>query len=238
MMAMGGLRSAGMVKAIEAAGGVRALARKLGCQHSVIARMRRVPKARLFEFARATGVEAEVLRPDLATWVEAERERQWMERARSRFSIAAPRSGPVVVSAANDSQAGIMDLLDLGLVMASLQFAAGERGLTTSALLRAPVGAGGAPTPEQSARSLAMGVAVAVGRVSPELVARVLGVTRQAVSNAAERYLRARDGDDVDDLTPDGRVIERGRARHAKVGDPAVYAAERRFVGQLAGGVA
>lgn len=33
----------------------------------------------------------------------------------------------------------------------------------------------------------------------------------------------------------DGKVIERGRARRAKAANPALWDAERRFVGQLAG---
>ncbi|MNV63794.1 hypothetical protein D3C71_1564020 [compost metagenome] len=127
-----------------------------------------------------------------------------------------------------------MDLLDLGLVVAAVKFAAVERGLASVAVISARGGQGGAPTPEQSARALAMGLAVTVGRVSAETVAGVMGVSRQAVDNAAERYLRARDGDDAEDLDG-GRVMERGRLRRAKSADEGLWAAERRFLQQLAG---
>ena len=127
-----------------------------------------------------------------------------------------------------------MDLLDLGLITAAVRFAAGERGLSVGAIMGAPRGgSGGAPTPAQSARSYAMSLAVVVGRVKSETVAGLMGLTRQAVDNAAERYLRAREGDA--EFAVDGQVVERGRARIAKAADDGLWAAERRFVAQLAG---
>ena len=42
------------------------------------------------------------------------------------------------------------------------------------------------------------------------------------------------DGDDADDLDG-GRVLERGRLRRAKTADEGLWAAERRFLQQLAG---
>ncbi|MGR6533114.1 hypothetical protein [Brevundimonas sp. RM1] len=226
-------REAGMQAAIDAAGGVRPLARKLGVHASSISRMRRAPRDSLFAVARAAGVEPETVRPDLADWIEAERRRGWMERARARFAISSGLDGASARVSRKSGEAAVMDLLDLGLVVAAVRFAAGERGLTPAAVMTAPRGgAGGAPTPEQSARSLAMGLAVAVGRVSSETAAQILGVTRQAVDNAAERYLRARDGDDD---AEDGRVIERGRLRKAKAADDSLWDAQRRFAAQLAG---
>lgn len=227
------MRDAGMQRAIDGAGGVRALARKMGQAPSSISRLRQAPRDRLFELARHSGVEPEVIRPDLADWIEAERRRGWMERARSRFAISSGLGlGTAKVRRGGD--AAVMDLLDLGLVVAAVKFAASERGLSSVAVISARGGQGGAPTPEQSARALAMGLAVTVGRVSAETVAGVMGVSRQAVDNAAERYLRARDGDDADDLDG-GRVLERGRLRRAKTADEGLWAAERRFLQQLAG---
>jgi hypothetical protein len=90
-------------------------------------------------------------------------------------------------------------------------------------LLRAPVGgAGGAPTPEQAARSYAASLAIVVGKVGSRMVAGVLGLTRQAFEKAAERYLRSCDGDDEDEGE---RVMERGRLRRAKVADEDLWAA-------------
>lgn len=221
-----------MQLAIDRAGGVRPLARKMKVHASSISRLRRAPRDRLFDLARAAGVEPEEVRPDLADWIEAERRRGWMERARSRFAISSGM-GEGTARVKRGGDAAVMDLLDLGLVMAAVRFAAAERGLTAAIVMSAPRGgAGGAPTPAQSARSLAMGLAVAVGRVSSETVAGVMGVTRQAVDNAAERYLRARDGDED---AEDGRVVERGRLRKAKDADDGLWAAERRFLRQLAG---
>ena len=221
-----------MVLAIESAGGVCALARKVGMSHQRLSKMRRAPRDLVFDLARASGVEPETVRPDLADWIEAERRRGWMERARSRFAITSGLGGGVA-KVKRGGDAAVMDLLDLGLVVAAVRFAGGERGLTAAGIMSAPRGGGGgAPTPEQSARSLAMGLAVTVGRVSSETVASVMGVTRQAVDNAAERYLRARDGDDD---AEGGRVLERGRLRKAKDADDGLWAAERRFLQQLAG---
>ncbi len=54
--------------------------------------------------------------------------------------------------------------------------------------------------------------------------------SRQNVDNACNRYLRARDGDDPDDVDDDGKVVERGRLRAAKLEpDAALWAAEQKF---------
>lgn len=132
-----------------------------------------------------------------------------------------------------------MDVLDLGVIVAAARFAAAERGLTVDQVLRAPIGgAGGAPTAEQAARSYAASLAVVTGQVGARVVAGVLGLTRQAVEKAAERYRRSRDGDDADDRDEDDKVMERGRLRNAKAADEALWAAERRSLAQLAGGEA
>ncbi|GAW42442.1 hypothetical protein SH203_02858 [Brevundimonas sp. SH203] len=231
-----GNREPGLMRALKAARGVRALARKLSIAPQSVSGWPRVPRDRVFEVARVTGLAPVEIRPDLADWLKAEQERGWMERARAKFAIRNDLVGRATVKSARDvdrPDGRTMDLLDLGLITAAVRFAAGERGLTLGMVMNAPRGgAGGAPTPAQSARSYAMSLAVVVGRVNAETVAGLFGLTRQAVDNAAERYLRAREGDED---AEDGKVIERGRERRAKAADPALWAAERRFIAQLAG---
>lgn len=233
------LRDAGTLRALEKAGGVRKLARLLKVHPSSVGGWRRVPRDRLFEVAAATGLDPEAIRPDLKDVIEAERKRRWFERARERFAVTSGLGGGTAVVRSQDKpDPRSLDLLDLGLVTAALRFAAEDRGLTVRAVIGAPTGgAGGTPSPEQSARSLGMALAVVVGRVNAETVAAVVGVTRQAVDNACARYLRARDGDDPDDVE-DGKVIERGRPRAAKGASDTVWEAERRFVARLAGDAA
>jgi DNA-binding transcriptional regulator YdaS (Cro superfamily) len=235
-------REPGLNAAIQAANGVRALARLTGVRPQSVQEWRRVPRARLFAVAQATGLDPAVIRPDLADWVTAEKDRQWRERARARFAVRQDLGGgtaTVTRSRAEVERGGhaeifsqTMDLLDLGLIAAALRFAAAERSLTPAEVMAAK-GANGQPTAEQSARAYAMALAVVVGRVSSRAVAGLYGVSRQAVDNAADRYLRARDGDG--DLAENGKVMERGRARRAKAEDPELWEAERRFVKSLAG---
>jgi hypothetical protein len=237
-------REPGLNAAIQAANGVRPLARRIKVRPQSVQGWTKVPRARLFAVAEATGLDPAVVRPDLADWIAAEKERQWRERARARFAIRTDTGGggvaTVTRSRAELERGGhaeifvqTMDLLDLGLIAASLRFAAAERSLTPAEVMAAKGGAGGQPSAEQSARAYAMALAVVVGRVSSRAVAGLYGVSRQAVDNAAERYLRQRDGDG--DLAENGKVMERGRARRAKVEDPELWDAERRFVASLAG---
>jgi DNA-binding transcriptional regulator YdaS (Cro superfamily) len=58
-------KKSGLILALEAAGGLRSLARLLGITHQAIAQWKRVPAERLLEIERATGVARETLRPDL-----------------------------------------------------------------------------------------------------------------------------------------------------------------------------
>lgn len=229
-------RDPGLTLALAKAGGVRPLGRMVKLSPQSISGWARVPRERLFDVARATGLDPEQVRPDLTAWIETERKRKWFERAREKFAVAQGLGGVAVVRSPDRPDPRTLDLLDLGLVTAGLRFAAEARGLTVRAVIGAPTGgAGGAPSPEQSARSLGMALAVVVGRVNAETVAAVVGVTRQAVDNAAARYLRARDGDDPDDIDADGKVVERGRARAAKAANESVWDAERRFVARLGG---
>ncbi|MGY8679774.1 YdaS family helix-turn-helix protein [Bradyrhizobium sp. UFLA05-153] len=54
-----------MQKAIDAAGGIRALARALGRNPALVARWTKVPYDYLLEVERVTGVDREDLRPEL-----------------------------------------------------------------------------------------------------------------------------------------------------------------------------
>ncbi len=59
------LRDAGLVTAIEAAGGVGCLARMLGLSQPTVSIWKRVPPHRVIEVERLTGLSRRVLRPDL-----------------------------------------------------------------------------------------------------------------------------------------------------------------------------
>ncbi len=59
------MREAGLQKAIEAAGGVSALARALDLSQPTVSAWRRVPSERVLSVEAATGVERSQLRPDL-----------------------------------------------------------------------------------------------------------------------------------------------------------------------------
>ena len=58
-------RDAGLLAAIEAAGGILALGRKLGLSQAAVSRWRSVPPHRVLEIERQTGLPRKVLRPDL-----------------------------------------------------------------------------------------------------------------------------------------------------------------------------
>jgi DNA-binding transcriptional regulator YdaS (Cro superfamily) len=55
----------GLKAAIEAAGGVRRLAHKLGITHQAIVQWQRIPIERLLDIERVTGIPREKLRPEL-----------------------------------------------------------------------------------------------------------------------------------------------------------------------------
>lgn len=235
-----GLRSSGAMAAIRGAGGVRALARKIGQPRSTVGGWYEVPASLLFEVAEASGVDAEVIRPDLAEWIPIERHRRWMEKARARFALRSKTLGGEAHLKAEGGQVRDMTLLDLGLIAMAMRFAAEERGLAVRAVIGAPIGGagggagGGGGSAEQKARAYAMGLAVVAGRVSAQAVADFIGCSRQGVDAAAGRYLRSRDGDDAEDVI-DGRVMERGKSRPARTRDEALWEAERRFATVLAG---
>lgn len=222
---------AGLALALAAAGGQRPLARRTGLALGKIQHWTRVPQPHLLHVARATGLEPEELRPDLAAWIERERMRRIMLRARERFAIAA------AAAAGSSELPGEAEMLGLLHTLAAARFASQARGVQFERILFGP------NRPEESARAYAMALAVNVARVSSTAVAGVYGCSRQNVDNASLRYLRARDGDDLDDaeIGDDGaaRVIERGRLRRAKEGgDAALWQAEQRFAAVIEGGKA
>lgn len=228
------MRDKGAQKAIAGAGGVRPLARKLGLPASRVCRWSQVPKELVFEVSRLSGVDAEAIRPDLAEWIDAERHRGWLERARQRLGYGG-MEGATAKTKNAEGVAAVMELLDLGIIAAGVRFVAERKGLTSHAIMSAKGGAGGAPTPEQSARTLAMGLIVTVGRVKSDLVATIMGGSRQAVDNAAERYLRTRDGDEPEE-GGGPMVMERGRLRRPKVANDDLWQLQNDFVQALGGG--
>ena len=95
------MRDAGLNQAIEAAGGVAKLARKVGIAQPSISNWQRVPADRVIAIEAATGVSRKLLRPDLYSEVtteagavdpiDAERAREYALLA-SLLSSAPPRS--------------------------------------------------------------------------------------------------------------------------------------------------
>lgn len=51
--------------AIEVAGGMRSLGRKLGIRHQAISQWDRCPATRVLDLERLTGIVREILRPDI-----------------------------------------------------------------------------------------------------------------------------------------------------------------------------
>ena len=62
---LGDDREPGLLRAIEAGGGISALARKLGISQAALSKWRRVPAHQIIAVEKATGVPREELRPDL-----------------------------------------------------------------------------------------------------------------------------------------------------------------------------
>lgn len=224
------MRDAGWQRAVEAAGGIRALARAVGVQRQAVQNWLRVPQDRVFQVARLTGLAPALLRPDLADWIVQERGRQRWEAARETFSLVRA-AVPIALPAGRAS----LDQLSVDLLttLAAVRFVAGERELAIGLVIA------GRRRPEMGARSWAMGLAHVGAGASSTVVGGFFGTSRQNIDNAAERYLRARDGDDPDDfiLGNDGRerVIERGRLRPAKAAALDLWAAETRFKALLEG---
>lgn len=234
MKARGIERDAGLT-AVLAKTSVRALARECRRSPGSVGKWRRVPRELVPAAARASGLRPEEVRPDLAAVFQAERLEAMRARAIERFALSSGLGeGRVRIARGAPPKPAVVEteLLDLGLVMAAMRFAAEECGLSTAAVIGARASNGGAATPEQSARARGAALAVVACRVSSAFVAGLLNVSRQAVDNAAERYLRARDGDDPE-LVEDGYVIERGRRRLAKAADADLWSAEARFLERL-----
>lgn len=218
-------RDAGLVAAIASAGGAKPLARLVG-----VATLRswsgRVPQGRVFEVSRLTGVAPEILRPDLADWIADQRARQRMAAARTRFSLV-KAAAPAIARAAPVRASLDQVTIDVLTALAAAQFVAAERSLGIGLIVA------GRKRVHMGARSWSMGLAHVGAGASATVVGRFFETSRQNVDNAAERYLRARDGDDPDDfiLGEDGlqRVNERGRLRPIKTAAVDLWDAELRF---------
>lgn len=213
-----------------AAGGPAALARLIGISRQALWRWTQVPADRLWQVADATGVAPEQLRPDLVDEILEERRRRRMAVARERHSLiaaAVPRTGGAVSPEDQET-------LDILATLAAARFVAAERNLALAAVLL------GREREAAGARAWAMALALVVARGRATTIGGFFGTSRQNVDNAAERYMRARDGDDPDDFLDaglsGGRVIERGRIRKAKAADGAWWEAERRFAAVIGGG--
>ncbi len=205
--------------------GIRRLAREIGLSHQTICGWTRVPQSRLFRVAAITGLAPEALRPDLAPWISEEKARRRMMAAFERFG-SAPTISPALATRppSNDD----LFKIDMVITLQACWFVAERRSLGFPSVMVEK-------KPEPSAaRSLAMALAHIPGRASSTHIALTLNVSRQNVDNASERYLRARDGDDPEDVV-DGRVIERGRPRRPKAADPELWALEEQFTAVLAG---
>lgn len=243
-------RDPGLTMALDRAGGVRSLARKLndmpGCgslRWQSVQGWRRVPKARVEDVSRVTGLDPEQIRPDLAEWFEAARVRRWKARVSAMALAGHPQAVPAEEIMTYAPVMG-SDVLDLGLILAAFRFVAERRQMDWRTVWTHPVGGAGAvpggdprhgaSTPEQAARARAVALAAVIGRVSQETIASVIGFSRQNVSNCIERYLRSRDGDDPE-VVEGGYVMERGRRRRAKSGDDAVWLEELAFHDWLIG---
>ncbi len=215
--------------ACEAAGGRRKLARALGL-HTTGMNWRTTPKHHLFAVAKLSGIDAEVLRPDLKDYIDAEGRRRWMAKARDRFSLARA-AVPVAPGPQGALDAASVDIL-ISLVAAKLT--SEETGIPLAKIFV------GQTREAMTARTRAMGLALVAGRAAASTIGRFYGVTRQAVDNAGERWIRARDGDHPEDLLDPaeygpGKVEERGRVRPAKTGDAGLQAAEARFRAAIEG---
>jgi hypothetical protein len=210
-----------------AAGGLRALARGLCVSKSAVAEWATVPQRRLFAVAAVTGLDPAVIRPDLADWVAAEKLRRRKTLAFERFGLARVAFGlePLAPQAANLEDPLLIDLVRL---FAACRVVSRHRALPINEVL-----AGRAPG-QRSARALACAIAKVAGEASSSNLAVLVGFSRQNVDNAAERYLRACDGDDPEDVVA-GRVMENGRLRRVKLADPALLVMEQEFAAILAG---
>lgn len=195
-----------------------------------VQKMRRIPRGRLFEFAAAFGIDPLEARPDLAEWIEAERAR------RASADAALPELGQAV-ERRWDAPAIEAGLVDLWTALAAILFVSRQRDILVQLVYR------GKGRQSEAARAYAMALAKVVGRASSTHIAGVFRCSRQNVDNAAERYLRARDGDDPEDYIkgqfPDQipRVWEVGtnRLRPAKVAQDGLWEEERQFEALLTG---
>lgn len=223
-------RDHGLKLAVASAGSISELARRMKVSRDRLRRLQTCPQGLVMEMARVTGLDPVDIRPDLAAWIEREKRKRLAHVSAMRRAAILVR--PDLANAPAEPPPQQQELLDGLVIYQAVRFAAASRKVS-----EAKVWVGGDRDGEM-ARSYAMALAAIVGEVSPTAIARVFGCTRQNVQNCTVRYLRARDGDDDDDRDGDGRVIERGRLRQAKSGDPALGRDEALFLAILTAGSA
>src|ERR1700730_14011401 len=124
------MRDMGLDEAIRAAGGVRALARKIGISQPSISNWPRVPAERILSVEAATGVDRAILRPDLFA--------QSTATASDIDEVAAARAGQYALSSVLLARAPDADLL---LRLARLEGDASPLGVAHAALSEAARGA-------------------------------------------------------------------------------------------------
>ena len=89
------MRDTGLDEAIRAAGGVGALARKIGISQPSVSNWSRIPAERVLAVEAATGIDRSVLRPDLYSEQSSEWRRPRRGRCRARAGIHAARGAAV-----------------------------------------------------------------------------------------------------------------------------------------------
>lgn len=216
---------AGLARAMAAAGGLRALFRALALERP---NWKRVPQGRVFQVALLTGIDPLQLRPDLAEWIGKETLRRSFAAAQGGVNLKALGAA---VEHRWDGPSIEEGLVDLWSSLAAAFYVCRKRGLKAQQLY------GGESKAEEAARAYAMALAKVVGRARSTHIAGVFGCSRQNVDNAAERYLRARDGDDPEDYirgqfpADAPRVWEPGtnRLRRAKAAQDGLWDAEVEF---------
>lgn len=229
MMADGGLQ-----QVLAIVGNRNRLASALNLRPQSVRSWTCVPQGRVFEVAALTGLPPAAIRPDLADELAQEERRRTLAADKGALSLAA--LGQAVTERWQGPEIEEF-MVDLWSSLASATFVARLRGLSAQQVYR------GATKTEEAARAYAMALAKVVGRARSTNVAGVYGCSRQNVDNAAERYLRGRDGDDPEDYIrgqfPDQapRVFEPGsnRLRRAKAAVEGLWEIERQFEAFLTG---
>jgi TorA maturation chaperone TorD len=120
------MRDQGLQKAIEAAGGVAGLARKLGIAQPSVSNWTKVPPERVIAVEGLTGVARDVLRPDLYPGEAVEIAEEDLARAQEYLLLGALLREAPSTALLNDLSRIKGDASELGLLHMSLAEAADE----------------------------------------------------------------------------------------------------------------